>query len=185
MKRLISSFVLAALLAPALVVAEEAPDSVRQLAAKLKTWGVNPTIVAAVKTQNEAGQSLDQIKQRDATWRATSGIDELMQSLLDNEAAKELGKLEKSEPYFFELFVMDNQGANVAMTNKTSDYWQGDEDKFTYSFHDGQGDVHIGEVEFDESAQAYLVQVSVPVMDGGHAIGAMTIGINIDLLEAQ
>ena len=43
----------------------------------------------------------------------------------------------------------------------------------------------IGDVEFDESAQAYLVQVSVPVMEGGSAIGAITIGINLDELEAQ
>ncbi|WP_197466328.1 MULTISPECIES: hypothetical protein [unclassified Oleiphilus] len=80
---------------------------------------------------------------------------------------------------------MDNQGANVAMTNKTSDYWQGDEAKWQESFKDGAGAVHIGDVEFDESAQAYLVQVSVPVMDGGTAIGAITIGINLDDLEAQ
>jgi hypothetical protein len=80
---------------------------------------------------------------------------------------------------------MDNQGANVAMTNKTSDYWQGDEAKFTDSFKNGVGAIHISTVEFDESAQAYLVQVSVPVMEGGKAIGALTIGVNIDELEAQ
>jgi len=39
-------------------------------------------------------------------------------------------------------------------------------------------------VEFDDSAQAYLVQISVPVMDGGSAIGAITIGVNLDELEA-
>jgi len=50
------------------------------------------------------------------------------------------------------------------MTNKTSDYWQGDEAKFTESFKGGSGAVHIGDVEFDQSAQAYLVQISVPVM---------------------
>lgn len=78
---------------------------------------------------------------------------------------------------------MDNQGANVAMTNKTSDYWQGDESKFTQSYRGGKGATHIGDVEFDESAQAYLVQVSVPVIESGKAIGAVTIGVNIDELE--
>lgn len=38
-------------------------------------------------------------------------------------------------------------------------------------------------VELDSSAQAYLVQVSVPVMDGDAAIGAITIGIDLDRLE--
>ena len=61
---------------------------------------------------------------------------------------------------------MDNQGANVAMTDKTSDYWQGDEAKFKKSYHNGKGTVFVDEVEFDDSSQAYLVQVSVPVKDG-------------------
>ena len=102
---------------------------------------------------------------------------------MTNPAAKELGKLEKSKPYFLEVFLMDKQGANVAMTNKTSDYWQGDEAKFTKSYNGGAGGVDIGKVKFDNSSQAYLVQVSVPVMDGDKAIGALTIGINLDELD--
>ncbi len=165
--------------------AEEAPDSVKQLAQSLRAWGENPVLVAAVKTQNGENLTLDAIKARDKTWRDTSGVDDFMKGIMENAAAKELARLEKSQPYYFELFLMDNQGANVAMTNKTSDYWQGDEAKFTESFKNGQGAVHIGNVEFDESAQAYLVQVSVPVMDGTQAIGAITIGINVDVLEGQ
>jgi hypothetical protein len=165
--------------------AEKAPESVVRLASDLKSWGEDPVLVSAVKAQNAEGQSLDQIKRRDAEWRSNSGVDDFMRSLMENPAAKELADLEKSKPYFFELFLMDGQGANVAMTNKTSDYWQGDEAKFTDSFKGGVGAVHISDVEFDESAQAYLVQVSVPVTDQGKAIGALTIGVNIDELEAQ
>lgn len=165
--------------------AEEAPDSVKQLAEGLRAWGENPILIGAVKSQNAENLTLEAIKARDKIWLDTSGIDDFMKGIMENAAAKELARLEKSEPYYFELFLMDNQGANVAMTNKTSDYWQGDEAKFTESFNKGQGAVHIGNVKFDESAQAYLVQVSVPVMDGGHAIGAITIGINVDVLEGQ
>jgi hypothetical protein len=71
------------------------------------------------------------------------------------------------------------------MTNKTSDYWQGDEAKWQESFKDGAGAVHAGGVEFDESSQDYLVQISVPVMDSGKAIGALTIGVNLDFLEGK
>ena len=78
---------------------------------------------------------------------------------------------------------MDNQGANVAMTDKTSDYWQGDEAKFKESYNNGEGAVHISDVEFDDSTQAYLVQVSVPVKDGDAIIGAITVGIDVDRIE--
>jgi hypothetical protein len=165
--------------------AEEAPDSVKNLVPNLKPWCENPVIVNAVKEQNAKGMTLDQIKARDAQWRKTSGFDDEMKAMMESPAAKELTSMETGKPYFFEIFLMDKLGANVAMTNKTSDYWQGDEAKFTESFKGGAGAVHIGEVEFDESAQAYLVQISLPVMDGGSAIGAMTIGVNIDELEKQ
>ncbi len=177
--------IIALSLITSIVNAEEAPDSVKKLADELRAWGENSILIAAVNEQNAKQQTLDSIKAQDATWRSTSGIGDFMKPLMENAAAKELSRLEKSKPYFSELFLMDNQGANVAMTNKTSDYWQGDEDKFTKSFNNGQGAIHIGDVEFDESSQAYLVQVSVPVMSEGSAIGALTIGINVDILEGQ
>jgi len=163
--------------------AEDAPESVKALIPGLKDYGTNPVLVAAVKAQNAKGMTLDAIQKTDKEWMATSGMNDLMKSLMDNKAAKELAKIEKSKPYFDELFLMDHLGANVAMTNKTSDYWQGDEAKFKNSFKDGAGGIDVGKVKFDKSAQAYLVQVSVPVMDGGNAIGAITFGINIDELE--
>jgi len=175
--------VLGLMAATSLAYAEDAPDSVKALIPALKQYGTNPVLVAAVKAQNAKGITLDEIKKADEKWMATSGVDDFMKGIMDNKAAKELAKIEKSRPYFDELFLMDHLGANVAMTNKTSDYWQGDEAKFKNSFKDGAGGIDVGKVKFDKSAQAYLVQVSVPVMDGGKAIGAITFGINIDELE--
>jgi len=101
---------------------------------------------------------------------------------MTSECGKHLDEISKSKAYFAEIFVMDNQGANVAMTDKTSDYWQGDEDKFTQSFKNGAGGIHISDVEFDDSTQLYIVQVSVPVKDGDKVIGAITFGIDVDNL---
>jgi hypothetical protein len=171
------------LLSSMTVAGETVPKAVMDLVPALKEWGNNATLIAAVKEQNAKGMSLDTIKKTDKEWMAATGVTPFMKAMMENSAAKELAKLESSKPYFDELFLMDNQGANVAMTNKTSDYWQGDEDKFTESYKGGQGAVDIGKVKFDKSSQAYLVQVSVPVMDAGKAIGAITIGINVDELE--
>jgi hypothetical protein len=43
--------------------------------------------------------------------------------------------------------------------------------------------VFVDEVEFDDSTQAYLVQVSVPVKDGDAVIGAITFGIDVEKVE--
>jgi hypothetical protein len=163
---------------------EKAPQKVVDLAGStLVKMGSDPVIVQAVKQENGKGKTLDQIKEMDKKWMATAGIDAFMKSLMDSECGKRLREIQKSAPYYAEIFVMDNQGANVAMTDKTSDYWQGDEAKFTESYKGGAGAVHISEVKFDDSTQAYLAQVSVPVKDGEKVIGAITIGVDVEKIR--
>jgi hypothetical protein len=163
---------------------EKAPQKVVDLAnSKLAKLGTDAAIVAAVKAENAKGRNLDQIKDMDKKWKVTPGIADYMQAMMDSETGKHLRSIQSSAPYYAEIFVMDNQGANVAMTDKTSDYWQGDEAKFKKSFNGGNGAVFVDEVEFDDSAQAYLVQVSVPVKDGNNTIGAVTIGIDVDQIQ--
>jgi hypothetical protein len=163
---------------------EKAPQKIVDLAnTTLAKIGSDPVVVAAVKAENAKGKTLEQIKDLDAKWMAAAGVTDYMKALQENDCGKYLRKIQASAPYYAEIFVMDNLGANVAMSDKTSDYWQGDEPKFKESFKEGAGAVHMGEVEFDKSTQAYLVQVSVPVMDGGKAIGAITFGIDVDKVK--
>ena len=163
---------------------EKAPKKVVDLAeSELVKLGTAPLIVEAVKAQNGKGMTLDEIKKKDEEWKAYAGIADYMKSLMESPCAKYLRDIQKSADYYSEIFVMDNQGANVAMTDKTSDYWQGDEAKFQKSFNGGSGALFIDEVEFDDSAQAYLVQVSVPVKEGDKVIGAITIGIDVDRIQ--
>ena len=163
---------------------EKAPQEVVDLAnSTLVKLGEDPVIVNAVKQENAKGKTLAKIQEMDAEWRNTPGIVDNMKALMVSECGKHLRNIQEKEDYYSEIFVMDNQGANVAMTDKTSDYWQGDEAKFKESFKGGQGGVHISDVEFDDSSQAYLVQVSVPVKDNGTVIGAITIGVDVDKIE--
>jgi hypothetical protein len=75
---------------------------------------------------------------------------------------------------------MDDQGANVCMSDRTSDYWQGDEAKWQNSFNGGKGGVNFDERKFDSSAKAVVVQVSVPVLDQGKVVGALTVGVKAE-----
>ena len=164
--------------------AEKVRQNVVDLAnSALANLGTDPVIVKAVKDENAKGKTLAQIKDMDKKWKAHAGIADYMKAIMDSECGKHLRKIQESAPYYAEIFVMDNQGANVAMTDKTSDYWQGDEAKFEKSFAGGAGSVFVDEVEFDDSSQAYLVQISVPVKDGGKVIGAITFGIDVDKIK--
>ena len=180
MKRALTIIVAGMFLAAGTVMAfagERAPQKVFDLTnTKLTQLGADPLIVKAVKAENAKGKTLEQIREIDRKWKAQAGIADYMQVLMNSECGRHLRNVQRSAPYYGEIFVMDNQGAIVAMTDKTSDYWQGDEDKFRKSY--GTGAIFVDEIKFDDSTQAYLVQVSVPVKDGERVIGAITIGID-------
>lgn len=141
------------------------------------------SILSAVKAQNAKGTTLEEIKKLDEKWIKTAGYDDFMKSLMNNNCARALNDAAKAHPFIVEAFVMDAQGANVCMIDKTSDYWQGDEAKHEKTYAGGKGSIFVDKVKFDESTQSYIGQVSVPVMDGAKAIGAVTFGINVEAIK--
>jgi hypothetical protein len=162
---------------------EKAPGTIVALVPKLAKAGTERALVEAVKSQNAKGMTLDKIKEMDRSWTATPGVNAFMQSLMSNACAQKIKSIKASAPYYAEIFVMDNKGANVCMTDKTSDYWQGDEPKWTKSYNNGAGGTDISGVKFDDSTQAYVVQVSFPVKDDGKVIGAVTVGVNVEKVK--
>lgn len=157
--------------------------------AEISPWINNPVLVSAILAQNSRTHQYrqDQIDTLDQTWRAEVGTEssEIITSVLDNPASDFLReRLEQAGGVISEIFAMDARGLNVAASNVTSDYWQGDEAKFQNTYPMGAGSVHIGEVEFDESSQTYQAQISVVIVDptDNSPIGAMTIGLNAEAL---
>ena len=84
---------------------------------------------------------------------------------------------------FNEIFLTDNQGANVTAYPATTDYWQGDEEKFIKSYNDGNGVVFVGPATFDKSTHVYAIQISVPVIYETKNIGVLIAGIRFSHLE--
>lgn len=160
-------------------------DEAAQIVAneKIKPWLNNPAVIAAVKAQNEANAGLTQadIDALDLKWRG--GDETLISGVLNNELSVYLqGIRDQGEGLYTEIFVMDNKGLNVGQSDKTSDYWQGDEAKWTEVYPVGADAIHISDVEEDESSQTFQMQISLPVVDGGEVIGAVTVGVNADML---
>ncbi len=148
----------------------------------------SPEVVEAIKAQNAVTGGYDQAKidALDKQWRAEVGASDkpLIDKTLGTAASKFLaGKREGSSGLFFEIFATDAKGLNVAQSDVTSDYWQGDEAKWQKSFGMGAGAIQLGDVEQDESTQAYQSQVSVTVTDGGKPSGAVTFVVNVERLN--
>ncbi len=145
-------------------------------ARKIEQWGRDPDLIRTVREQNAQGLNLKEIQARDREWIAEPGLDQGMKELMGNGCARALKRLVGDDPSYKEAFAMDDQGALVCTLRKTSDYWQGDEAKWQKAFNGGRGAVFIDQPRYDVSAGALLVQISVPVMDGARAIGAITVG---------
>jgi hypothetical protein len=146
-------------------------------AAKVRALGSEPDIVAAVKAQNAKRVPLDTIKKLDAQW--ISGKAAALVKQTTTGACADRLRLFTAGGRYNESFVMDDRGALVCATAKTSDYWQGDEAKFEQAYNGGKGNVFIDRPKYDDSASASIAQISVPVMENGKAIGAITVGFSI------
>ena len=144
----------------------------------------NAMFLDAIREQNRANASLEEIQKIDEEWKA--GKSPLIQELQDNKVGAFLKNIivQQSDVYN-EAFVTDAKGANVAAYPATSDYWQGDEDKFTKAFAGGKGEIFIGDVEEDESTKQTAVQISVPMLYNKEAVGVLVIGVKVSVLEAE
>lgn len=184
MKSLAFASVFALCTAP--VFASEAAIAMTDFArTQAAAWINDPTIINAIRAQNIDTANLSQgdIYGLDEEWRAEVGRNNqhMILEVMGNAASAHLrDHVAEAGGMITEVFVMDSRGLNVATSSVTSDYWQGDEAKFTETYPMGGDAVHVSDVEFDESTQSYQAQVSLSITDptSGDPIGAVTFGIN-------
>ena len=162
----------------------KASDKVKSFAkTKLLPLCSNPVFAKETAVQNAKKVSLDEIKRIDKEWTEAEEELPIQAEKCNNACAKEIKKTVEVNSAIVEAFVMDNQGAIGGENALTSDYWQGDEDKWTKSFNGGKGGVDVGDEKFDKSANTTLQQVSLPILDDqGTVIGAVTFGISVERL---
>ena len=187
----LKALILTALLAPGLLAAQDEIDRSeieKLIATKIRTvqhMALNPQLIQAVRRQNAQSVSLNEIKKLDDDWKGTEELTPFKRSLQQNNAGRLLKRYVSRNPFLNEAFLTDNQGANVAAFPATSDYWQGDEEKWTESFNEGAGKVFVGPLERDESTNTVAVQVSAPLFHQGETIGVLVVGVTFDYLNVK
>ena len=144
----------------------------------------------AVKKSNQEFEKLGNIQEfintQDREWTSTSKetITPFMESLMNNRIAREIKdkirfyKNKYGYPLFAEIILTNKFGANVAMTGKTSDFRQDDEEWWRKSKEDN---VFIKDIEYDESSDVYSIDLGIRIDDEkGNFIGVLKIIYNID-----
>ena len=142
-------------------------------------WVAAPAIVSAVAEQNRKGPiaGMDNAK-----WKVTRRNDPMVTGFQSNAAGQFLkAKLAESQGAISEAFLNAAQGEKVAFYEKTTSYIHRGSAKFDVPFNTGKS--WQGKPEFDESSQTYAIQISVPILAEGKAIGALVVGVNLSYLE--
>lgn len=159
------------------------------LKTNISHWASDPILIDALRDSNTKTADFDaaRINELDQAWQTEVGTPDtpLIATVITHPASDFLRQqMAASEGVIAEVFIMDQTGLNVAATSVTSDMWQGDEAKFIYTYDVGAGAIHISDVEFDDSSQAYLAQISISIADPetGDLLGAMTVGLNAETL---
>lgn len=152
---------------------------------EIVNWASSDAIVSAVAAQNRVTSDYDQaqIDAMDIAWRGELGGSQTptITPVVTGRTADFLREqVAASGGRITEIFLMDARGLNVAASDITSDYWQGDEEKFTETYPRGSSAFHFSEIELDESTQRYQAQISMTISDPstGQPIGAMTVGVD-------
>jgi len=164
------------------------PEFVETLRRELQ----QPVTILSVASSNKRHESVQQteIDKLDEAWRSEAKSDDqpLIAEILSSPLSSYLLYTQaKSAGLFTEIFIMDKFGLNVGQSSVTSDYWQGDEDKFQKTFQVGPEAVFIDEPEYHDETKTWRVQVNLTIIDPSSkaAIGAATAEINLTELQRR
>lgn len=148
-------------------------------------------VQVSVDAQNKrlSNMAQDKIDELDNQWKAEREAADkpLIAATLSNPLSVYLARIQgKSLGLYAEIFVMDQNGLNVGQSSVTSDFWQGDEDKFQKTFDVSDDAMFVDAPEWDDEAKIWRNQVSFTLLDASKKkIGAVTVEINLTELERR
>ena len=168
----------------------QAPEGVCQrvtayLTANVRPWASDPAIVTAVTAQSAANAKLTaaDIDKLDAAWTSKSDKN-LIESKMSNNLSTFLKTKEAAGGGIIrDILIFDDKGLNVGQTDMTQDYNQSDEPKYSKTFSVGPDAVFIDKVVKNAGKDILQANMSIKDPKTNKAIGAMTVGIDVDALK--
>lgn len=162
------------------------------LTRKIERWKRLPKLETLLKERNLKSRrfSKQEIADRDKKWTQAFLQNDFSYSiaLVDQEISAQLREIKKqSQDMITEIIITDARGLNFAISDMTSDYWQGDEPKFTEVFSKPANTIHFGEINYDESTKRFQIHLSVPLYseEKFEPLGVMVFGVDVEKVLSQ
>ena len=143
-------------------------------------WASAPIILQAAKSaaaaHQKAGLVDKEIDEIEALFKTRKSLN------ISPTANRYLIQQIRRSSHFGEVFFTDKHGFNTALTNPTSDFVQRDENWWKTAWENG---ISVGEVEFDNSAGIWSIDISVRIDDtaSGRSLGVMKAVLGVSLIQ--
>ncbi|TGN40413.1 transporter substrate-binding domain-containing protein [Marinobacter confluentis] len=131
--------------------------------------------------------SLSEILNLDAQWQALapSHYSDMARRVADQDASVAMAQWQKRhETLVTEVMLTNSVGTLVAMSQLTSDFWQGDEPKFERHIRGDTRDIYVSPIRYDASTSRFQVTVSMPIIRKGQWLPAGVLVIGLDVEQA-
>jgi len=137
----------------------------------------DPILITGVNNYNAAPPAPHKI---DRIWPSLRESDGVLNAIITNPSADTMRKWIANISIQGEGLLIGRNGGLVAATEKTTDFWQGDEAQFLRAINLQQGDAYFQSETLDESTHLMLVKVSTPIYNprSKHAIGVLVVGFD-------
>jgi PAS domain S-box-containing protein len=143
----------------------------------------------ALKESNAQYQEMDPadiqkfMADMDKQWIEAEKDSPLVKRYLETDLGLVLRDKCKINKGIAELFISDRFGGLVAASDKTSDFYQADEDWWQNAFAQGKGEASVEDIEFDESSNTLAMTFAIPIRDdNGSVIGIIKAVMDIQFL---
>jgi PAS domain S-box-containing protein len=131
---------------------------------------------------------VDELLTIDKHWISAPDNDEVIQKMLDTPASHRLKVIQESEPNeYARILVTDREGATIGGTERTDDYYQGDDPWWGPMFIDGKPAVYVASPKYDARSGVISVDICVPLMDesGKNLLGVVKFIVNANAIFEQ
>lgn len=113
------------------------------------------------------------------TWHSLSVLDPFVRAVGKSPLSEYLKAMKNSDDVIAKIFVSGADGFKVGFDAKTEHWTHKGMPKHEVPM---SGATWIGPVKLDDSTGQQLIQVGLPVLDGGKPIGSIVFGLRVDKL---
>jgi len=162
----------------------QAPPEIKaKLDAKIKqlsALSTDPEIVNAVKAHNAAPATTEAAEMTNDKWHSLSVLDPFVRTTAKTPLSEYLKAKKNADDTIAKIFVSGADGTKVGFDAKTEHWTHKGMPKHEVPM---SGATWIGTVKVDDSTGQQLIQVGLPVLDGGKPIGSIVVGLRVDKLH--